>query len=88
MVDSIKPVKSSASQGTNHIDIIWGCNDESNLSIAAAMHLAYSTRATKYLDLDGSFDLAYDLAKGGFEVKGKLLHLWINRVLIVVELEW
>ncbi len=71
----------------NHIDIMWGCNDESNLSIAAAMHLAYSTRATKYLDLDGSFDLAYDLAKGGFEVKdGKLLPL--DKPGIGVELEW
>jgi L-alanine-DL-glutamate epimerase-like enolase superfamily enzyme len=51
------------------IDLFWGCNDESNVSIAAALHVAYSCENTKYLDLDGSFDLAYDLKQSGFVVK-------------------
>ena len=45
---------------------MWGCNDESRISIAAALHVAFASPATRYLDLDGSFDLARDLAAGGF----------------------
>jgi len=48
------------------IDLMWGCNDESAISISAALHTALSCRNTKYLDLDGSFDLARDIVKGGF----------------------
>ena len=48
------------------IELMWGCNDESRISIAAALHVALSSPATRYLDLDGSFDLARDLAAGGF----------------------
>jgi len=51
------------------IDLFWGCNDESIVSITAALHAAYSCSNTKYLDLDGSFDLAKDLVEGGFELK-------------------
>lgn len=61
---------------SHDIDLMWGCNDESRLSIAAAMHLAYASGRTRYLDLDGSFDLARDLVSGGFELKsGKLFPL-------------
>ena len=49
-----------------NIDLMWGCNDESIISIAAALHLALATPNTKYLDLDGSFDLARDVVSGGF----------------------
>lgn len=48
------------------IGIFWGCNDESVISIAAALHTAYSCSNTRYLDLDGSFDLAEDLFRNGF----------------------
>jgi L-alanine-DL-glutamate epimerase-like enolase superfamily enzyme len=48
------------------IELMWGCNDESRISIAAALHGALASPATRYLDLDGSFDLARDLAAGGF----------------------
>lgn len=51
------------------IDLFWGCNDESIVSITAALYAAYSCSNTKYLDLDGSFDLAKDLVEGGFELK-------------------
>ena len=51
------------------IDLFWGCNDESRISITAALHAAYSCVHTKYIDLDGSFDLAEDLLNGGFELK-------------------
>lgn len=51
------------------IDLFWGCNDESIISITAALHMAYACPNTKYIDLDGSFDLMDDLVTGGFEVK-------------------
>jgi L-alanine-DL-glutamate epimerase-like enolase superfamily enzyme len=52
-----------------NIDLFWGCNDESIVSITAALHAAFSCRNTKYIDLDGSLDLANDVVKGGFILK-------------------
>jgi len=49
-------------------ELMWGCMDESVISIAAALHAAYACPATRYIDLDGSFDLAEDPAIGGFAV--------------------
>ncbi|MEL6820826.1 MAG: dipeptide epimerase [Calditrichota bacterium] len=51
------------------IDLMWGCMDESIVSITAALHAALASPATRYLDLDGSLDLARDLVKGGFQLK-------------------
>lgn len=51
------------------VDLFWGCNDESIVSITAALHAAFSSTQTKYIDLDGSLDLAQDIAKGGFILK-------------------
>ncbi len=48
------------------IDLMWGCMDESIVSISAALHTAFASPATRYLDLDGSFSLARDLVTGGF----------------------
>jgi L-Ala-D/L-Glu epimerase / N-acetyl-D-glutamate racemase len=55
------------------IRLMWGCMDESRISIAAALHAALSCRATRYLDLDGSLDLARDVAGGGFLLEGGVL---------------
>lgn len=52
------------------VSLMWGCMDESCISIAAALHAALASPATRYLDLDGSFDLARDVAEGGFAVEG------------------
>lgn len=46
--------------------LMWGCMDESRISIAAALHTGLASPATKYLDLDGHLDLARDVADGGF----------------------
>lgn len=51
------------------IDLFWGCNDESVVSITAALHAAFACSNTKYIDLDGSLDLARDVVKGGFILK-------------------
>jgi len=48
------------------ISLFWGCNDESRVSITAALHAAFSCPHTRYIDLDGSLDLAEDLVTGGF----------------------
>ena len=53
-----------------NIDCMWGCMDESVISITAALHAAYASPATHYLDLDGSLDLARDVATGGFHLSG------------------
>lgn len=57
------------------IPLMWGCNDESCVSIAAALHAAFASPSTRYLDLDGSFDLGRDLFEGGFVLKDGELRL-------------
>lgn len=56
------------------IDLFWGCNDESIVSITAALHASFSCPNTKYIDLDGSLDLANDIVKGGFTLKDGAMH--------------
>ncbi len=51
---------------TAGIELMWGCMDESIVSISAALHAALASPATRYLDLDGSLDLARDIVDGGF----------------------
>ncbi len=55
------------------LDLMWGCNDESIVSISAALHAAFSCEHTKYIDLDGSFDLAKDIVEGGFVVENGIM---------------
>jgi L-alanine-DL-glutamate epimerase-like enolase superfamily enzyme len=56
------------------IDLFWGCNDESIVSITAALHAAFACRHTKYIDLDGSLDLARDEVRGGFVLKDGVMY--------------
>ncbi len=58
----------------NKVALMWGCMDESCVSISAALNAAYSCFHTKYIDLDGSFDLSRDIATGGFYVKDGILY--------------
>ena len=51
------------------LDLFWGCNDESIISITAALHTAFSCPHTKYIDLDGSLDLGNDVVREGFILK-------------------
>ena len=57
------------------IDLMWGCMDESVISISAALHVAFACPNTRFLDLDGSFDLAQDPARGGFDIVAGELRL-------------
>lgn len=56
------------------IELFWGCNDESIISITAALHAAFACANTKYIDLDGSLDLARDVVKGGFILKDGIMY--------------
>lgn len=57
------------------IDLMWGCMDESIISITAGLHAAFACPSTRFLDLDGSFDLARDIVSEGFILKDGLLML-------------
>lgn len=59
-----------------NIDLMWGCNDESIVSISAGLHVAFSSASTKYIDLDGSLDLARDVVSGGFVIEDG--YMWPN----------
>ena len=65
----------AATAASAGIDLMWGCNDESIISISAALHAALASPATRYLDLDGSLDLVGDLVTGGFVLKNGQLSL-------------
>jgi L-Ala-D/L-Glu epimerase len=56
------------------IELFWGCNDESIVSITAALHAAFACANTKYIDLDGSLDLSTDVVKGGFILKDGMMY--------------
>ena len=66
-ISAARAIASTAEAAGLHL--MWGCMDESAISIAAALHAAFASPATRYLDLDGSFDLAKDPARGGFTVE-------------------
>ncbi|MEM6632190.1 MAG: dipeptide epimerase [Bacteroidota bacterium] len=57
------------------IHLMWGCNDESIVSISAALHLALASPQTRYIDLDGSLDLARDLVGGGFVLENGVMRV-------------
>lgn len=57
-----------------NVDLFWGCNDESIVSITAALHVAFACSNTKYIDLDGSLDLGNDVVKGGFILRDGVMY--------------
>lgn len=57
------------------IQLMWGCMDESIISISAALHAALACPNTRYLDLDGSLDLARDIVGGGFVLEDGYLRV-------------
>ncbi|GAB3699555.1 dipeptide epimerase [Spirosoma flavus] len=63
---------------TAGISLFWGCNDESRVSITAALHAAFACPHTRYIDLDGSFDLAEDIVSGGFIVENGFMRPTTN----------
>lgn len=66
--------KIAAVAESSGIDLFWGCNDESIVSITAALHTAYASPHTRYIDLDGSLDLVHDVVEGGFILRDGLMY--------------
>ena len=59
----------------SEIDLMWGCMDESRISISAALHTAFASERTRYIDLDGHLDLGRDLVSGGFHLENGVMSL-------------
>lgn len=57
------------------VELMWGCMDESRISIAAGLHAALACPATRYLDLDGSLDLERDVVEGGFVLEDGVMRV-------------
>ena len=51
------------------LGVMFGCNDESRISIAAALHCALAAPNAERADLDGHLDLADDVARGGVRIE-------------------
>lgn len=62
-------MQATAVAAAGKLPVMLGCNDESRISIAAAVHLACALPGVQYADLDGAFDIVDDVAAGGFELK-------------------
>jgi L-alanine-DL-glutamate epimerase-like enolase superfamily enzyme len=52
-----------------NLKLMWGCNDESRISIMAALHVAHAFKNTRYLDLDGHLDLGLDFVEEEIAIK-------------------
>jgi L-alanine-DL-glutamate epimerase-like enolase superfamily enzyme len=55
------------------ITLMWGCMIESVVGLAAALHAALACPNTRYLDLDGDWDLVEDVATGGMILENGVL---------------
>jgi L-alanine-DL-glutamate epimerase-like enolase superfamily enzyme len=62
-------IQATAVAAAGKLPVMLGCNDESRISIAAAVHLACGLSGVQYADLDGAFDIVDDIATGGFELR-------------------
>ena len=51
------------------LGVMFGCNDESRISIAAALHCALAAPNAERADLDGHLDLADDVARDGVRIE-------------------
>lgn len=57
------------------LSVMLGCNDETRISIAAALHFSLAMPGVRYIDLDGHMDLADDPASGGFDIDNGIMQL-------------
>jgi L-alanine-DL-glutamate epimerase-like enolase superfamily enzyme len=54
--------------------LMWGCMIESAVGLAAALHVALASPNTRFLDLDGSYDLVEDVVDGGIRIENGMVH--------------
>ncbi|NDD64981.1 MAG: dipeptide epimerase [Acidobacteria bacterium] len=62
-------LKCNAVAAARGIGVMFGCMDESCVSMAAAAHLALGLRSVVYADLDGHTDLLEDVVSGGISIE-------------------
>jgi L-alanine-DL-glutamate epimerase-like enolase superfamily enzyme len=62
-------MQATAVAAAGKLPVMLGCNDESRISIAAAVHLACALNGVHFADLDGAFDIVDDVATGGFALR-------------------
>ena len=54
--------------------LMWGCMIESAVGLSAALHVALASPNTRFLDLDGSYDLVQDVVEGGIHIENGVVH--------------
>lgn len=55
--------------------LMWGCNDESIVSIIVVLYVVLVCLVMCYIDLDGSFDLVWDVVVEGFVLENGIMYL-------------
>lgn len=68
-------LKCNAVAAARGIGVMFGCMDESRVSMAAAAHLALGLHNVLYADLDGHIDLLEDVAAGGIILEDGLVRV-------------
>ena len=68
-------LKCNAVAAARGIGVMFGCMDESRVSMAAAAHLALGLHNVVYADLDGHIDLLEDVAAGGINLEDGLVRV-------------
>lgn len=62
-------LKANAVAEARGIRTMFGCMDESRISMAAAAHCALALHNVAYADLDGHLDIVDDVADGGLQIE-------------------
>lgn len=68
-------LKCSAVAAARGIGVMFGCMDESRISMAAAAHLAVGLPNVRYADLDGHIDIVDDRVSGGILLEDGLVRV-------------
>jgi L-Ala-D/L-Glu epimerase len=68
-------LKANAVAEARGIRTMFGCMDESSISMAAAAHCALALHNVAYADLDGHLDIVDDVAEGGLLIEDGLVRI-------------
>jgi len=68
-------LKCNAVAAARGIGVMFGCMDESRISMAAAAHLTLGLPNVRYADLDGHIDIVDDRVSGGILLEDGLVRV-------------
>ena len=68
-------LKCNAIAEARGIGVMFGCMDESRVSMAAAAHLALGLRNVAWADLDGHIDILDDVVEGGILIENGMVRV-------------